>query len=137
MGFLARRRRGGQPTEGVLRKVPDDLPRTTMFTEPIRVDRITVREPEATSDGQIRVAFVVFVRDAADARCPDLAVEAAIEGPTRRAEGMATTDLLGRTTFRMTGPAGRYRLTVLDVAAGALGFDRSASVLEASTDAEG
>lgn len=127
-------RRRPRVLEGDLGKVPDDLPRSGLFTEPLRVDRITVRDPERLDEGGWRAAFVVRVRDAADKRCPDLAVEARIDGPERSATGMTTTDLSGRATFRMAGPSGRYRLTVLDVAAGALPFDRTASTLTAEAD---
>lgn len=122
-----------RPQPSKLTRVPDDLPRRSLFTEPVRVAEIRVRDPEHLDDGTVRVAFVVTVKDADGRRCPDLAVEARIAGPERRATGETTTDLMGRATFRMAGPAGTYRFEVLDVAAGGLAFDRDAGTLRAET----
>lgn len=108
---------------GTLERVPDSHPRTGLFTEPVRVSDLRAREPERLDDGRWRVTFQVTVRDAEDRRCPDLAVEARIVGPERTGGGMATTDLLGSVQARMTGPAGRYRVEILDVAAGGLAWD--------------
>lgn len=132
--MLFRRRREPDP-DAVLRAVPDDLPRSGLFAEPLRVERITVAEPEALDADTRRVTFTVLVRDADGKRCPDLAVEARIAGPERTADGTGNTDLMGRVRFRMSGPPGRYELTVLDVAAGALAFDADASQLDAVADA--
>ena len=107
--------------DNVPRTVPDDLPRDSLFTQPLRVDRIKVLDPESVAGGS-RVAFVVFVRDDEGRTCPDIAVDATIRGPERAASGQVTTDLMGRATFRMTGPRGTYTLTVEDVAAGALAW---------------
>lgn len=109
--------------DAVLRKVTDDLPRDHLYAQPLVVDRIRVDEAEPLDDGQWRVAFVVRVRDADGKRCPDLAVDATLVGPHRQGTGTTTTDLMGQATFRMTGPAGRYVLTVDDVAAGGLTWD--------------
>lgn len=116
-----------------LERVPDDLPRRGVFAEPLRVAQVrTAVEPLAA--GQVRVAFTVTVRDALGRRCPDLAVEGRIDGPERSGSGLANTDLAGRATFRMVGPQGRYRFEVLDVAAGALVWDRAGSTVTATLD---
>lgn len=115
--------------------VPDDLPRTGLFAEPIEVARLTVRDPERLEGGRVQVGFKAIVRDADGKRCPELAVEARIEGPERTAEGMAWTNLLGSFEFQMEGPPGTYRFEVLDVAAGGLAFDRAASELTAHVEA--
>jgi hypothetical protein len=115
----------------VPRPVPDDLPRDSLFSQPLRVTRVTVRDPEPVGD-EWRVAFVVFLRDAEGRTCPDIAVDATIRGPHRTASGQATTDLMGRATFRMVGPAGTYELAVDDVAAGALSWDPQNSGAEAT-----
>ncbi len=124
-------------TEEELRvtKVPDDLPRNSVFDEPIRVDAVTAKDVAELDDGQVRVSFRVVVKDAVGKRCPDLAVEATIEGPERTATGMTTTNLMGAATFRMTGPRGTYRLVVQDVAAGALTVDPPAESSSLSVDA--
>lgn len=107
-----------------LRKVPDDLPRDDLFTQPLVCDVTGSAEPH---DDQHRVVFKVVVRDADGRRCPDLFVEARIDGPERSATGDTTTSMLGTATFRMPGPAGPYRIEVTDIAAGALQWDRAAS----------
>ena len=117
--------------------VPDDLPKDRLFAAPIEVFRLTVRDPEVLEDGRVRVGFKGSVRDAEGKRCPELAVEARIEGPERTGEGMAWTNLLGAFEFQMEGPPGTYRCEVLDVAAGALRLDRDASHLRAEIDATG
>ena len=116
-----------------LEPVPDDLPRTGLFTEPIRVDDLSVRPIEHLEVGQVRVTFRATVKDADGKRCPDLAVEARITGPEREAGGMATTNLMGQVVYRMTGPPGTYRITIDDVAAGGLALDRDGSALTAET----
>lgn len=118
-----------------LRAVPDDLPRDQLFAQPLVVDHIDAKAPERLGDGSVRVHFVVRVRDAEDKRCPDLAVEVTLTGPERTAGGLLQTDMLGHAGFRMTGPPGTYRLTIDDVAAGALGWDRDASVTTATIEA--
>ena len=115
--------------------LPDDLPRRALLSEPLRVDRIDVDPVEPLGDGAVRVTFRLTVRDADGKRCADLAVDARIDGPERSASGMSHTDLMGQVRFRMAGPAGRYAIEVLDVAAGALTIDRAASQLTAETTA--
>ena len=123
MPWLRRRRRPVplDPTDpdNVLRTVRDDLPRDGLFAQPVHVARVKVVDPEPI-DGGVRVCFVVFLRDDEGRTCPDIAVDATIRGPERTASGQITTDLMGRATFRMSGPAGTYTLTVDDVAAGAM-----------------
>ncbi|MGH3440598.1 MAG: hypothetical protein ACRDUY_00835, partial [Nitriliruptorales bacterium] len=80
---------------------------------------LEVLSPEEVEDG-LRVTFWVNVRDARGDRCPDLAVEARIQGPERAGEGMAWTDRCGQAQFRMTGPPGSYLCEVLDVGGHAL-----------------
>lgn len=107
-----------------LRRVPDDLPRDQLFTQPLTCD---VTGSAETHGDQHRVVFKVTVRDATGKRCPDLFVEARISGPERSATGDATTSMLGAATFRMKGPAGHYAIEVTDLAAGALEWDLEAS----------
>lgn len=125
------RRRNADP-DLTLRKVPDDLPKAGLFAEPIVVG--LQPRTEVLDDGSSRVTFRVTVKDAEGKRCPDVHVEATIAGPERTATGSVTTDLLGQARFRMSGPAGRYAITVEDVAAGALRLDTDASELEAAAD---
>ena len=125
MPLFRRRPRMLEGDDAVLEKVPDDLPRNSIFAEPVRVAQVTAKDVEAVDEERVRVSFRVLVKDAEGKRCPDLAVEATIEGPERTASGMTTTSIMGAATFRMTGPRGTYRITVDDVAAGALELDRS------------
>lgn len=125
-----RRRRYTPPAEG-LEKIPDDLPRDGLFAQPIQVVRLLAREPEEQEDGSVIVEFRATVKDAEGKRCPDLAVEATVVGPHRTGTGSATTDLMGTVRFRMAGPAGTYRITIDDVAAGALELDGEGSELTA------
>lgn len=120
-----------------LQKVPDDLPRDGIFTQPIVVAALAALEPEPLDDGSVRVTFRATVKDADGRRCPDLHIEARVEGPQRAATGATTTDLMGQARFRMAGPAGTYRITIEDVAAGALDLDTEASVLTAEATADG
>jgi hypothetical protein len=113
---------------------PDDLPKTGLFAEPVRVETITVLDPEAQDDGRLRVTFLVEVRDAEDKRCSNLAVEARVTGPERSRTVAGNTDLMGRLRFRMVGPPGRYAIEVLDVAAKGLAFDPALGTVEASTE---
>jgi hypothetical protein len=114
---------------------PDDLPKTGLFAEPVRVASIQVLDPEVLDDGLHRVTFLVEIRDAEDKRCSNLAVEARVSGPERARTVSGNTDLMGRLRFRTTGPAGSYRIEVLDVAAYGLGFDPGAGETTASTEA--
>ena len=117
--------------EGELRRVPDDLPRDTLFAQPLVV---TVAPSDDTErvEGGTRVTFRVLVRDAAGKRCSDVHVVARIDGPSRSATGETTTDMLGSARFRMTGEPGEYSIEVLDVAAGALEWDRDESTATAT-----
>lgn len=133
MPFRFRRRTADPEMEGY--PLPDDVPRRGLYAEPVRVSKIRTGDVEDSEDGRLRVTFAVEVRDAEDKRCPNIAVEATIDGPERSGTGTAVTDLLGRAKFRMEGPAGRYELEVRDVAAGGLDWDRGASQLRAATDA--
>lgn len=121
-------RRAREPIEG--RVVPDDLPKDKIFAQPLVVSKLRGGVVEDVAD---TVEFRATVKDADGKRCPDLAVHATIVGPERTGEGMAHTDLMGVVRFRMTGPAGDYRCTITDVAAGALELDETASDLEAVT----
>lgn len=126
-----RRRR---PPDITLERQPDALPRTGLFTEPLRVTRLDVLEPEQLDDGGHRAAFRVEVRDVEDRRCPEVAVEARLVGPERERTVQGTTDLLGRIRFRMSGPPGRYTIEVTDVGAGGLGWDAEAGPRGAELD---
>jgi hypothetical protein len=128
--FRRRRRR----PEFTLEVHPDDLPKTGLFAEPVRVEAIKVLDPEPLHDGQHRVTFLVEVRDAEDKRCSNLAVEARVSGPERTRTVTGNTDLMGRLRFRTTGPAGRYTIEVLDVAAKGLDFDATTGTTTAETD---
>jgi len=122
---LPRLRRRRHP-DITLERQPDALPRRGLFTEPVRVTRLDVLEPEHLTDGSRRAAFRVEVRDAEDRRCPEVAVEARLAGPVRDRTVQGTTDLLGRIRFRMSGPPGRYTIEITDVGAGGLGWDTEA-----------
>ncbi|MDX1511224.1 MAG: hypothetical protein R3249_07745 [Nitriliruptorales bacterium] len=143
MRWLRRRRRpvalDPNDPDNVPRTVPDDLPRDGLFAQPLHVARVKVSDPEQVGD-ETRVSFVVFIRDDEGRTCPDIAVDATIRGPERTASGQTATDLMGRATFRMTGPAGSYTLTVDDVAAGALRWtadDHTETSIEAGGHAQG
>ncbi len=79
---------------------------------------------EYLSGGEVRLTFQVTVKDAAGARCPDVAVEARVSGPERSAVGTAHTDAFGQAWFRTSGEAGTYTCEILDVAAGAIALER-------------
>lgn len=115
--------------------LPDGLPKRGLFTEPIVVTKLEALDPDLV-EGEQRVRFLVEVRDAEGRRCPDVAVEARIAGPHRQAKAMGTTDMFGRVRFRMTGPGGSYGITLLDVGAGGLDWDRAAGPQQATTDVE-
>lgn len=118
--------------EGELRRVPDDLPRDTLFAQPLVVTAGVLDDPEQLAEGH-RVTFRVLVRDAEGRRCPDVHVEARVSGPERTAVGEATTDMLGGVRFRMTGGPGDYHIEVVEVAGAALAWDRDASATTAAT----
>lgn len=121
-GLLRRLRRRRIDPEGLI-GLPDSHPKRGLIAEPVRVARIEHADTERLEDGTLRVTFLVEVRAADEARCPAVAVEARISGPERERTVSGATDLLGRVRFRMAGPAGSYRLQVLDVAAGGLDWD--------------
>lgn len=120
--------RRARPTPQVtLERQRDDLPKTGLFTEPIRLTALEPLDPEVLDDGRRRATFLVEVRDADDRRCPELSVEARISGPDRTRTVQGNTDLFGRIRFRMAGPAGTYGIEVTDVAAFALDWARDAA----------
>lgn len=126
-------RRRDEPLDQTLEKVPDDLTRDQLFTQPLVVG-LTASGPEELEDGSLRVTFRATVKDAEGKRCPDLHVEATVTGPDRTATGATTTDLMGQARFRMAGPAGSYAIRIDDVAGGALALDGVASVLTAELE---
>lgn len=133
-GLLRRlRRRRVDPATMV--GLPDSHPKRGLLAEPVRVARIEHAGTEQLEDGLLRVTFLVEVRAADDARCPAIAVEARVRGPERERTVDGATDLLGRIRFRMTGPAGDYRIELTDVAAGGLAWDRSAGPLQLAVQA--
>ena len=128
-GLLRRlRRRRIDPSTIV--GLPDSHPKRGLIAEPVRVERIDHETTDPVDDEQRRVTFLVEVRAADDARCPAVAVEARLVGPERDRTVSGATDLLGRIRFRMTGPAGDYRIEILDVAAGGLDWDQARSSTE-------
>ncbi|MTV26103.1 hypothetical protein FTX61_11890 [Nitriliruptoraceae bacterium ZYF776] len=114
---------------------PDDLPKTGLFAEPIRVTNLKALDPEVLDDGRHRASFLVEVRDADDRRCTDIAVEVRIGGPERTRTVQGTTDLMGRIRFRMAGPAGTYTLHLTDVGAHGLAWDADAGPRDAEVTA--
>lgn len=111
---------------------PDGIPKVGLFTEPVRVVSVRGLDPEVTDQGERRVTFLVEVRDAEDRRCPDLAVQATVAGPSRSRTVQGTTDMLGRIRFRTSGPPGDYAIDIVDVAAGGLAWDRTAGPIQAT-----
>ena len=130
------RRRRRRPTPDLERQ-PDALPKSGLFTEPVRVTSLDVLDGEVLGDGQHRATFRVEVRDADGRRCPDVAVEAEVSGPERARTVQGTTDLFGRIRFRMAGPAGRYDLRLTDVGAKGLAWDADAGPTTATTHLPG
>ncbi len=126
-----RRRRRPQVT---LERQPDALPKSGLFTEPLRVTALDVLDPEVLDDGRYRATFRVEVRDTEDRRCPDIAVEARLSGPERTRTVQGTTDLLGRIRFRMAGPPGAYRIELTDVGAKGLTWDPQAGPTTAEAE---
>ncbi len=125
-------RRRPSYTRDDLTKVPDDLPPTSL-TAPLVVNRI-----DAGWDAEHgRAEFRVIVRDAKGQRCPDLAVEARIDGPERSASAEITTSLMGAALFRMAGPPGTYTCTVVDVGARGIAWDPEASTTQAEVHTAG
>lgn len=117
-------------------QIPDDLPRKGLFVEPVVVASLKALDPEVNDDGTVRARFRLTVKDAEGKRCPDIYVQARIEGPERSGTGTANTDIMGAAEFRMTGPPGRYAIEVLDVAAGGLAWDRNAGTVVVDCRAE-
>ncbi len=109
-----------------LTRVEDSHPKDGLFRQPLVVAALAAGDLEDRGEDQVRATFRATIKDAEGRRCPDVAVEATIVGPDRTATGSATTDLMGAVRFRMTGPAGSYRITIDDVAAGGLDWDRDA-----------
>lgn len=130
-----RRRRPAQPAV-VLERLPDDVPKRGLFTEPIRLTRLEVLNVESLDDGQVLVTFLGEVKDAEDKRCPNVSVEAEARAPDRHRVVHPTTDMLGRFRVKMTSPPGCYRLTVLDVGAGGLAWDEDAFPRHTEVDAQ-
>ena len=118
-----------------LTPVEDSHPKDGLFAQPIVVAALTAADPEPQDDGRVRVTFRATIKDAEGRRCPDLVVDVTLSGPERTASGRATTDLMGAVRFRMTGPAGTYRIVIDDVAAGGLAWDPAASLTEATVEA--
>ncbi|MBW3662245.1 MAG: hypothetical protein KY469_04020 [Actinobacteria bacterium] len=116
-------------------QIPDDLPRKGLFAEPLVVADLRALEPESRGEGELRVRFRLTVKDAEGRRCPDIYVQARIDGPERSGTGTANTNVMGAAEFRMTGPAGRYAIEVLDVGAGGLDWDRDAGPTRCVTTA--
>lgn len=135
-----RRRLGRTQPAVVLERLPDDVPKRGLFAEPIRLTRLEVLKVEVLKveepdDGKVLVTFLGEVKDAEDKRCPNVAIEAEAEAPDRRRVVHPTTDMLGRFRVKMTGPPGRYGLTITDVGAGGLAWDADAIPLHTEVDA--
>jgi hypothetical protein len=128
-GLLRRLRRRRIDVETLV-GLPDSHPKRGLIAEPVRVERIEHETTDAIEGGEHRVTFLVEIRAADDARCPAVAVEARVRGPERERTVSGATDLLGRIRFRMSGPAGTYRIVITDVAAGGLDWDRERSRTE-------
>ena len=121
---------------GTTETVPDSHPKDGLFTQPVRVADLRVREVESLDGERRRVVFQATVRDAEDLRCPDLSVEARVTGPERTGTGQSTTDLMGSVRIRMEGPPGTYRVQIVDVAAGGLAWDAAAGPTSLETTVE-
>jgi hypothetical protein len=119
-----------------LEPLADGVPRRGLFAEPLRIELLDHERTESEGDG-IVLTLVVGLRDAEGRRVPDIAIEAVVTTPERRATAVGTTDLMGRLRVRTRGPAGRYRLEVTDVAAGGLAWDPSAGPRELELDVTG
>jgi hypothetical protein len=133
-GGPLRRLRRRRIDPDTLTGLPDSHPKRGLLAEPIRVARLELEGTERLEDGAVRVTFLLEVRAADEARCPNVAVEVRVEGPERQRTVSGATDLLGRIRFRVTGPPGRYRIDVLDVAAGGLDWDRGAAARSCAVD---
>jgi hypothetical protein len=131
---LLRRLRRRRIDPGTLVSLPDSHPKRGLIAEPVRIERIDHEATDPVDPDELRVTFLVEVRSSDDARCPAVAVEARVTGPERERTVSGATDMLGRIRFRMTGPAGTYRLEITDVAAGGLDWDRDRSRLDLAVD---
>lgn len=114
--------------------VGDDVPRS--FAEPVAVVDLETLPAEHLDDGRIRVTFWANLRDAEGGRCPDVAVDARIEGPEHTGEGTAWTDAFGQVRFRTSGPAGTYRCVITGAGAGALDVRRGPDGVIAAVETE-
>lgn len=123
--MFGRRRRTPPIT---LEPLPDGLPKRGLFTEPVRVTRLTASHEEHGID-RVRVTFLTEVRDATDRRCSDLFVEALVRSPERERLVSGTTDLLGRIRFRIVGDPGVYSTTITNAGANGLQWDDAAEGL--------
>jgi hypothetical protein len=112
--------------------VADDVPRP--FAQPVSVVDLEPLPPEPLDDGLIQVTFWANLRDAEGGRCPDVAVDARIEGPERTGEGTAWTDEYGQVRFRTSGPPGTYRCVITGAGAGALEVERDDDGLIAAAE---
>lgn len=112
------------------------VPKRHLYEEPLYVESIEALPPEPQGDGGLRVTFWVNVRDRVGQPARDIAVDGRIVGPERTGEGMANTDEHGQARFRTTGPPGRYRCEILDVAAGAIDVRRDAPPNVASLEVD-
>lgn len=121
---------------GTTETVPDSHPKDGLFSQPVRVADLRLRDVEQLDGDRRRVVFQATVRDAEDLRCPDLSVEARIIGPERTGTGQSTTDLMGSVRIRMEGPPGTYRVEIVDVAAGGLTWDPDAGPRDLEVSAE-
>ena len=131
---MALRRRRRRRAELTLERQPDALPKSGLFSEPLRITALDVLDPELLDDGRRRASFRVEVRDTNGQRCPDIAVEARLSGPERERTVQGTTDMLGRIRFRMAGPPGTYRIELTDVGAKGLGWDPQAGPTTAEVE---
>lgn len=123
--MFGRRRRTPPIT---LEPLPDGLPKRGLFAEPVRVTRLTASH-ELQETAQVRVTFLIEVRDAADRRCSDLFVETRVSSPDRDRLVSGTTDLLGRIRFRIVGDPGVYTASITNVGANGLDWDATADGL--------
>ena len=114
--------------------VADDVPRP--FAEPVSVVDLEALPAEPLDDGRLRITFWANLRDAEGGRCPDVAVDARIEGPERTGEGTAWTDEFGQVRFRTTGPPGTYRCVITGAGAGALEVRRDPDGVIAAAETE-
>lgn len=116
--------------------LPDMVPKRHLYEEPLHVESIEALPPEPVGDGRLRVTFWINVRDADGQAVREIAVHGRIVGPERTGEGMANTDDYGQARFRTTGPPGRYRCEITDIAAGAITVHHATPPLVATLEAD-